>query len=230
MTDAPPASSGTGDFDIGTAFREGFDCMKRSVGVWLVGGLLFGLTAVLSAITIIGYFVIVPVLAWGMLKLMFNVYDGGGEPKDVFSGFQRFGQALAGMLIIALASFALAIPGSILQGIGAQAEAPALMMLGSLLVFALSFGVGLRWYFAAFYVVDHGLPGIEALKASWAATQGRFFKILLFALASVLVTMGGYILCLVGVFPAMAVVYFAWVSAFRQMAGGPSSAPTPSAY
>lgn len=223
MTDAPPPISGTGDFEIGLALREGFDCMKRSVGVWLVGGLLYSLAAVLSAITIVGYFVIVPVLFWGMLKLLFNVYDGGGEPKDVFSGFQRFGQALAGMLIIFLVNLAISIPGSILQVIGAQVESAALSIAGGLVAVVLACVVAIRWYFAPFYVVDHGLPGIDALKASWAATQGLWLKVFLFTLASALILTAGYILCFVGVFPAAAVLGFAWVSAFRQMAGGPST-------
>ena len=106
----PLPSRGAGDFDLGQTVKDAFERTKQyfgpELGVLLLGGLLMGL----SAITVIGYFLAVPVFAWGMIKFFLNVRDQR-QPRlnDLFAGLSNYGTVLGRMLLVTLIYVGLAL-------------------------------------------------------------------------------------------------------------------------
>lgn len=88
------------------------------------------------------------------------------------------------------------------------------IILANLLVFGLFF-IGLvvfivpgiyvacRLAFTSYLVMDEGLDPVAAVEASWRMTKGHVWKIFLLALLCVLIFIGGLVLLLVGLFPAV---------------------------
>lgn len=77
--------------------------------------------------------------------------------------------------------------------------------------------VQLRLMFAPYALVDENQGPIEALSASWGITKGRYGALLLLALAGFGVVFVGALALIVGVFPAVVILYLAFAAAYRQM-------------
>jgi uncharacterized membrane protein len=131
-----------------------------------------------------------------------------GQPYafgDVFSGGKYFGRMLVGTVglyvAVAIGMILCIVPGYI-----------ALL--------------GLSMY--SFLIVDQGLPGIDALKKSWAMTQGHKLNIFLFGLIGVGVVIAGFIACGIGVllgsYPIM-ILGAAYI--YDRLNGGGAGAPAP---
>jgi uncharacterized membrane protein len=82
-----------------------------------------------------------------------------------------------------------------------------------------------RLYFAFFFVVDRDMPAVEALSASWRATQGKALKMFSLAIVAGLVSMSGLIGLCVGVLFTVPMSYVMYASAYRQVAGYGSPRP-----
>lgn len=166
-----PAQATTGQFDIGQAISEGWTAMMVNAGVALGGMVIVGLLGVLAAVTIIGYVVVLPVLAYGMLRLLLNITGGEGEINDIFSGFQNYGSVLGSMLMFILTMFVVMIgvslPGMVLAGVGGALEMPALAILGQLINLVITYAITPRLYFGPFFIADQRVGGLDALKMSW---------------------------------------------------------------
>ena len=89
---------GRGDFDIGQCLSEGWAKTWSNFPLWLVFGLAFVVLFAVAAMTVVGIFLVVPVLTWGGTLFVLHMYDGGAEFGDLFAGFSRYGTALVGML------------------------------------------------------------------------------------------------------------------------------------
>src|SRR5882672_3480827 len=94
----PTRARGTGRIDLGEAFREAWAATWANFPLLLAVWLLFFILAALSALTLVGLFLVLPVLAWGGTRFTLNVIDGGGEVGDLFSGFSDYGRVLGTML------------------------------------------------------------------------------------------------------------------------------------
>ncbi|MEL6187554.1 MAG: hypothetical protein AAFU79_23290 [Myxococcota bacterium] len=221
-------AQGQGRLDIGRALSEGWALTKEhfwtALGVGVAFYFLVGLSIVLLVLPSL---IVGPTLAWGVTRYGLDAYDGRGEFSTLFDGFSRIGDALKGLFLLGLISFAVAVPGEALQLVGEQADAPVIGLLGSLISIAVGL-VSLRWVLGAFFAVEHNLNGYDALVASWRATSGQWLTIFLFALATFAVALLGLLCFVVGIIPASIVIFFAYVSAYRQIAGGPAQPPTPS--
>lgn len=160
---------------------------------WAIG-FTYGLMAAMIAeyvepsfISVLGYLV---QATSSLLGLFIGSYMAGGivsfalkvaraQPVafgDVFSGGKYFGRMLVGtigMYIAAAIGFVLCIvPGYIVM-------------------------LGLSMFM--FLIVDQGLPGIDALKKSWAMTNGHKVNLFVFGLLGFLVILAGVLACGVGV-------------------------------
>jgi uncharacterized membrane protein len=133
----------------------------------------------------------------GMMK-MWLAATRGQKPQfaDMFSGGSHFlpllGTTFLTLLVVALGYVLLIVPGIIL-----------------------ALGLG----FAGFYVVDQRMGPVDAMKASWNATKGHKGQIFLFGLVALLMVVGGYLACCIGVFVAIPVIMVAWTTIYTRISG-----------
>ncbi len=216
------APVGTGDFDIGRCLSEAWATTWANFPLWLVGGILLGVSILLATLTVIGFFLVVPVLAWGGIRFFLAMHDREAQLSDVFSGFSRYGEALGSMLIVTLVILVVSFLGQSVSMMGSALDSGFLIGIGYLVNFAVGVGITSRIQFAAFLVVDRRMPAGEALRKAWDMTQPLVWKIVGLALLSYAVIFAGVIAFLVGVIPASVVSSLMLVSAYRQMVGGPA--------
>jgi uncharacterized membrane protein len=210
-----------GDFDIGRSIREGFENTKRhaavAIGVFVLAGLCMGL----SAITIIGYFVLIPVLGWGLVKFLLALHDGNPQVSDLFSGFSNYGTVLGRTLLAAIILGAIGVASESLVFVGQYMKSLPIQALGWV-VYAAAIALVLgRLYFAFFFIVDKDMPAVQALSAAWQATQGKGLKIFALMIISGLLGALGMLALCIGVLFTLPMSYAIYASAYRQMVGGP---------
>ena len=181
---------GTGSFDLGLAFNEAWAATWANF--WLMLGVgVVGLVLVLvSTVTVVGAFLLVPVFAWGGIRFMLNIVDGSAEFADLWSGFQDYGRSLLSMLLLFVLSSLISALGQALSLIGTAASMPALEAIGTVVNLLWTFLVMARLNFAWFYAVDQGLGPVEALQASWDATselKGNCAALIVMSLAVIVI-------------------------------------------
>ena len=219
LTQATDTIPGTGSFDLGLAFNEAWAATWANFGLLLGVGVVATLLMLASALTVVGLFLLVPVFAWGVIRLMLNTVDGRPEFSDLFSGFQDYGRTLLAMLILFALSSLISALGQALSVIGTAAGVPSLEAIGMVVNLAWTFLVMARLNFAWFYAVDQGLGPVEALQASWDATselKGNCAALIVMSLVVILI---GLLCLIIGVIPASMIAYLLPASAYRQMAG-----------
>ncbi len=133
----------------------------------------------------------------GLIKIWLTA-GRGGTPQfgDLFSAMGRFPAMLATMFLMIIAIYIgfifLIVPGVIL-----------------------ALGLGLAQYF----VVDKNLGPIDAMKASWEATNGHKSKIFLLGLISVGILIIGCVACYIGMFVALPLVSLAYAIVYLRLTG-----------
>ena len=215
---APPV--GAGDFDLGRTVQDGFDRTKLYLGPAIAVLLLGGLLIVLSTVTVIGYFLAVPVLGWGMIKFFLNMQDQH-QPSinDLFAGFSNYWNVLGRMLLVTLIYMGLVLLSESLVFVGQFMKSTPLTVIGYVIYLTFFALVLTRLYLAFFFVVDRDMPAVAALSASWRATHGKTLKMFALALLAGLVGMSGLIGLCVGVFFTVPMSYVMYASAYRQVTG-----------
>lgn len=130
----------------------------------------------------------------GLIKCALNAVDG----KPVDSGDVL---AYAGKPEVVSTAAILAVLG----------------FVGTLLCYLPAIVVSFLTVFAMFYVVDKGLSGVDAIKASVQLVVSRIGDTILFYLLAVVVLVIGAVLCLVGLLAAVPVVLAAAAYTFRAL-------------
>jgi uncharacterized membrane protein len=132
---------------------------------------------------------IFPSIIGGVVNLLMQAYIMGGVVEvalrtargetttvgDVFGGGKYFGAYLVGSIVNALLvtlGFVLCIVPGVIVALG-------ICMYGQ-------------------FIVDRKLSGVDAIKASWELTKGHKVQLFIFGLLALLVSIAGYIACLVG--------------------------------
>lgn len=211
---------GTGDFDFGRCFSDAWARTWANFPLWLGVGIVFLLASIAVSITILGIFLALPVLMWGGFAFFLKMHDGGAELRDIFRGFSRYGQALAGSLGWWLLLFVVSLVAQ-LPLFAAQAQGSAPAIIGAYAInIAVQLLVAPRITMAMFLMVDRGLGLSEALRIAWQTTAPLMWKMAGLQLAMIVVTIVGALALVVGVIPAMVVGYLMFVSAYRQIFGG----------
>ncbi len=172
-----------------------------------------------SAITIIGYFLVIPVMVWGISLFMLNIYDGKAAFNDVFAGFKDYGKTLGRMLVLILIMVAIGLVSNIVTYVGIFTRDDDLQLTGTYINLIITFTVTLRLYFGPFFMVDQDMAAVDSLKASWNATKGLTLKCIGLAIASGILAMMGLIAFVIGVFFTFMAAQMMYVSAYRQMVG-----------
>lgn len=247
--DAPVGGpvEGSGSFLVGQCFSDAWAATWANLPLWLGVAVVASLLMGASAITVIGGFVVAPLLAYGGVRFMLNVHDGCAAFADLWSGFreQPVSIVLRGLALMFLTLVVLYV-GQIPLLIGTFTESMTLMGVGQIINIVWAFVV-VRFYMAFFLWVEMGLGPIEALGRSWTMTAPVKWKMMGLAIvASLLVIvpvglamammvpgiasesplwiMVGAIAMFVLMVPAMMVSSLLYVSAYRQMAGRPEAA------
>ena len=211
------AAEAADHFDLGRAISEGFLNCTQNIGLVIGIAIVGSLCVVLSAFTLIGVPLLIPVFAYGLVRFLLNMHDGQAEFGDLFAGFQDYGRAVGSFLLFGLIMVLLSVPGQALQTAGAVAEEPGLSLLGGLVGFLIFVFVTVRLYFAPFFMVDQDFGAIDAVKASWAVTDDQKLMTFLLALVAGLIGIAGFIVFFIGVIFTGIVQYAIWTSAYRQM-------------
>jgi uncharacterized membrane protein len=220
----PQSQRGTGRIDLGDAFREAWGGTWSNFGLLFLSGLTGFVVGALSAATLVGLVLIVPVLIWGSLRLLLNVLAGRGEVADLFSGFSDYGRVLAAMLVLLVLYLAVGLAGQSVSLLGRMTGSAVLGFAGALLNLFWSFGVMPRLAFASYYVVEHGLAPADALRTSWERTRDQKLICAVLALLSFLIPVVGFLFLVVGVIPGWMISALMHAAAYRQLEGNSGAA------
>jgi hypothetical protein len=213
------AGTNAGDFSIGRALDEAWEATKRYFPLWLGVGIVGAVIAGVAAITIIGYFLVLPVLAFGGIKFLLNMLDGKAEFNDLFSGFSNYGSVLGRMLLTVLIIMAVALVSESVLLWGTSTQSTGLTLIGALIYMAAFALVIVPLSFSYFFVVDQNMGAVEALSASWRISRGKVGKLIALTLLAGLISALGLLALIVGVLFTGTVSYAMFASAYRQLTG-----------
>jgi len=93
----------------------------------------------------------------------------------------------------------------------------ALVVLGLFALIVPGIIIGCRLAFTAYIVMDKKLDPIEAVELSWKLTKGHGWTIFLMGFVSFFILMGGLILMLVGILPALIWVKSSFASLYQSV-------------
>ncbi|HEX6717547.1 MAG TPA: hypothetical protein VF088_10565 [Pyrinomonadaceae bacterium] len=160
-----------------------------------------------------------------------------GEPIEfglLFKGFDFFGPSLIATLLHFVPVIAIVLPAYIffyitmIVSMAAQGNDPnPAAMFGILGMFGLFWlfvmvvviVISIGFTFAYPLIVDRKLQGFDAVKLSFKAAMSNFWRLLGMTLLTSLLSVGGVLLCYVGVFLVFPIAYGAIASAYEQVFG-----------
>lgn len=210
---------GAGSFEIGQSVSDAWKACWANFPLWLGVGIVALIVAFVSTVTILGIFLILPVLTYGLTVFSLNMIDGDATFNDLFSGFSKYGHALGSMLLLFILTIVLELVGSSVQLVGEGMEWTVVGSIGQLLSLAWTCVVMARFMFAPYYIVDQEMGAIDAMKASWAATDQQKLNIVVLLLVGGVIAIAGVLALIIGIFPALVIAYLMRASAYRQLTG-----------
>jgi len=198
------------DFSIGEAYRFGWQTTKANFG-FLLGFMILGWilqmipnyasevtkdSALISFILIIVSWVVSIIVGIGFVKTGLRLCNNEkGEFSDLYSHWNLFWPFFA---------------MSILNGLA--------VMGGILLLIIPGIILAIRLQFAPYLVVEKGSGPIEALKQSWALTQGLTIKLFLFGLVGFFINIAGALCLFVGLFVSVPVTWLGALYVYKKFA------------
>src|SRR5687768_9924936 len=178
-----------------------------------------------------------------------------GQPiefGDLFKGFDYFAQSVVATLLHVIPMVVIIVPGYILfyiffiLSIAVQGDKPnpaamfgvmGMFVLFWIVVFIVIMFVSIGFTFAYPLIVDRKLQALDAVKWSFRAAMGNFGRLLLLYLLNAVLSIGGMLLCYVGMFLIFPITYGALAVAYEQVFGlsdgsepGPHLPPPPPAF
>lgn len=217
--------------------KAGWELVKPQY--WLIVGMCF-----------IGFFIgsAVPlgILMGPMMCGIYLTYFAlrRGEPVEfglLFKGFEFFGPSVVATLIHAVPIVVVVVPMyllfyvSMVVSIAAQGNEPnpvaflgvmATFSLVLLVVFIAIIIISIGFTFVYPLIVDRRLQGLDAVKLSFRAAMGNFWRLLGMMLLGGLLGICGMLICYVGIFLVFPITYGAVATAYEQVFGL-SNTPAP---
>ncbi len=213
-----------GDFDIARAITEAWEACKRHFPLWL-GALFVALVLMfLSLLTIVGYFVLIPVFAWGAWKFVLNMIDGAPSFDDLFAGFKNYLSVLGRVLLLTIITLVMGALSESLVFVGNYLESLPLTIFGWVVYVTMFAAVLIRFTFGLLLIVDRNMGAIEALGASWKMTQGKTLKMIGLFILAAFIASAGFFACGIGAFWTITMAWVMHASAYRQIVG-PRASP-----
>ncbi len=220
-------TEGTGEFDIGECLADAWTLTWASFPTWLFVGIVSSILIFLSMILFLPIFLVVPVLVWGATLFYLNVIDDRERFGDLFAGFSTYASALLAMGGWYLGTVLIGSIGQGLQMLLSIAGSEALSGLGVIANMVWTVAIGSRLYFGPFFIVDRGMGPIQALQASWDATNEQKLRAAGLLVISALVGILGFLALLVGGVVTLNMFFLMWASGYRQMIQAPAEAAEP---
>jgi uncharacterized membrane protein len=187
----PPPSSGEVTAQTGRWISVGWDLIK---GDWLTFALMALVFAVVTSC--------VPLVLNGPLMAGFHIacirklMSGKTEVGDLFKAFNRFGATLLACLVISVFTFL----GSLL------------CVIPGLILFAM-------YQFTYLFIVDRKMDFWPAMQASHELVKKDYFGFTLFLLTQILINIGGFLACFVGLLITVPLSIAAITVAYRDLVG-----------
>lgn len=160
--------------------------LLRGIGIGLVGG---GIIGYVLGLVFLGVQIF---LAVGAIRIMLDIVDGKSPKIDqLWSNGKYFKDGV--IVVLAISGAMLLV--DLLMVIGILLP---LVGLVSLIVAIVTIYVALRLWFAMYYVVDKGMDGVSAIKASWEKTKGSVLVLFVLMLLLILLNFVGVLALIVG--------------------------------
>ena len=209
--------------------KAGWELIKPHY--WLFVGMVFICYAIGQAVPIL---LMGPMLCGFYLSLFTVRRREPIEFATLFKGFDFFGPSLVATLLHMLPIAAVLIPTYILfyasfffaavaqsqtdsplAGLGVLFMFCIVMIVVSVLVMIISVG----FIFAYPLIVDRRLKGLDAVKLSFKAGMGNFWRLLGMMLLTGMLTAVGFMFCIIGMFLVLPISYGAIAAAYEQVFG-----------
>lgn len=102
-----------------------------------------------------------------------------------------------------------------------------LIVIGCCLCLIPGIFIAVRLIFANLHILAHPEDGISgAFEKSWKMTKGNFWNLFLLGVLAVLICIGGFMCCCIGVYFAGAMIYFMMAVAYFTLADNTNDTPT----
>jgi hypothetical protein len=216
-------------WEIGEVIGAAFEAFKVNWVVLVFAHLLGGILAAVPS------FIPVILVVAGVIDV------GSGEYWGIYSASMVVAITVDAFLYVGLWRIALAAargqrPDFGLLFSGGDRFLP---MLGAFWLLILAIGAGyillvvpgvilaLGLYMSVLFVIDQNMGPIDAMKASWNATQGYKARLFVFGLVAFGMVIAGYIACFVGVFAVIPILSVASAIIYLRLSGRGAPPPPP---
>ena len=164
------------------------------------------------------------------------------EFSDLFKGFDYFAQSVIATLLHVVPIIIIVVPAYILfyiffvLSVAVQGNEPnpaamfgvmGVFMIFYVLVIVVIMFVSIAFTFAYPLIVDRKLQALDAVKLSFRAALANFWRLFLLYLLNALLSIGGVLLCYVGMFLVLPITYGAIAVAYEQVFGLSDGSETP---
>ncbi|HEY3268861.1 MAG TPA: hypothetical protein VGM37_18245 [Armatimonadota bacterium] len=242
----PAAASGPvppdGTLDLGAILSESWQTLSANWGLFIASELIviiaqsiangpfnfnservrWELIAILVPIGIALMLALFPIQL-GMLYISSDVLArGNSEIPRVFAGYKQYGKLLITLLLQTLAGVPIGLVIGFPIGIAAATKSP--FAIGVAVVMGIAGIIGLFYVMlglslATMEVINRNADPMDALRASWSATQGRRLEMFAIQLVMSLVSTVGVFACCVGLVFTAPLASIAQVIVYRQLRG-----------
>ncbi|MGB0423990.1 MAG: hypothetical protein ACPGED_06695 [Flavobacteriales bacterium] len=217
-------------FDFGTYLNDGIEQWKQNWGLFAGYAFVSLILLVISAFTIIGFFIVALPLTVGYHYALMKQYKGETvEFNDLFGGFKKTGD----LLVLLLLQFAVMLVPMILMGLmvipaaiagenmseGAEIGFALSSFLIQMLFMVVAFAMQVLLYFSPTLITVGGLKGMPAFKASLKIAKKNFWWILGFSMVAGALAQLGSIACGIGVFFTLSFAEIMRMSAYKHIFG-----------
>lgn len=234
-------------FSISEAIKFGWNTTKANFSFFLkllvIVGLIYLISGAISegaerqdrvtgALIGVVMWIIQLVISMGVIKIALKFTDNQkGEISDLYSQYPLFLKFLFASILNGLVMFIGMIPLLIYMLFIYRATTSfgpttsqdvtlpplallpilALIMIIPIIIF------GVRLQFFSYFIIDQGSGPIEALKKSWTATRGQYWRLILFYLATMGLNILGAFALLVGLLWTIPTTSIATASVYRKL-------------
>ena len=224
------------DFRVGVVapvecLKEGWETLKDRY--WLFLGITLVAMLIGGAVPLV---LIGPMMCGLYLTLLKTRRGEQVEFGTMFKGFDFFGQSLIATLLHIVPILVIVIPAylffyvSMIVSMAAQGGSsdpnPAAMLgiMGAfgvfwLVVMVVVIVISVGFMFAYPLIVDRKLQGFDAVKLSFKGALANFWRLLGMSILTSLLSIGGILLCYVGMFLVFPIVYASIAAAYEQVYG-----------
>lgn len=218
------------NLDFGAAFTDAFEQWKENWALITAYSLIMVLLIFISALTIVGLFIVALPLSVGFHYAAMKYYKGGPvEFGDYFSGFKKTGDLFILMLIQFLVIAApIIILVLITMPVGLMAEDfseeamlayTGVNVILQFVIMVFAYAMSILFYFAPSLVTMSDLSPMQALKVSFKLAKKQFWWILLCIIASSAIAQIGIMACGIGIFATLGFTEIMRAAVHKQILG-----------